>query len=262
MPCARSRRAFAGVPAKPATRMPCRSAAATTTASGLPGEWSSSSASTVVPRARARSSGPTNRPSTPGRRRDGVDVGQGTDGLDHDEASHGGVRRGRVGRGSSPQRRERPPAALPLGRVARGTGREHGIRPARHGGHDDGRGTGVQRGSDPDRVDGRHAHDERGPGVGERPAGRVEHGAVDGPVLGVDRHPVEPAGGQAPQQVDVARERPDAARGVGHPDAVRCCRPRSSSCRTTMSPSALVGSRAVRDPVRWTLAQRTGGGPP
>ena len=217
MPCARSRWAFAGVPANPATRMPCRFAAATTRPSGLPSERSSRSASTVVPRARARSSGPTNRPSTPGVAAIGVDVGQGADRLDHDEAAHRGVRRGRVRGGAAPQRRERTPAAVALGRVARRASREHGIRPAGHRRHDDRGGTGIQGGSDPDRVDGRHAHDERGPGIRQAPAGRVQGGAVDRAVLRVERHPVEAARREPPEQVDVGGEGPDAARVLDHP---------------------------------------------
>ncbi len=66
MPWARSRRAFSGLPPKAPTAMPWRAAADTTRPTGLPSEWSSSSASTVVPCESARSNGPMNRPSTPG----------------------------------------------------------------------------------------------------------------------------------------------------------------------------------------------------
>ncbi len=66
MPWARSRRAFSGLPPKAPTSIPWRAAAATTRPTGLPSEWSSSRASTVVPCDSARSNGPMNRPSTPG----------------------------------------------------------------------------------------------------------------------------------------------------------------------------------------------------
>ena len=125
-------RALSGVPAKAPTRMPWRPAAATTSPQRVARPRSSSSASTVVPSARARSNGPTNSPSTPGVDRDRVDLLEGPLRLDHDEARTAAFAVCRVGAPRPPTGRERPPAPLAERWVARGAGREHGIRGAGH----------------------------------------------------------------------------------------------------------------------------------
>ena len=96
-----------------------------------------------------------------------------------------------------------PQLRSPSGAIARGAGREHGIRGAVDRRDDDRGGPGVERGADPRSVHGRHAHGEGGAGIPERATDRVEVGTGDGTVLRIEREPVETAEGQPTQQVDV-----------------------------------------------------------
>ena len=254
MPCARSRWAFAGVPANPATRMPCR-----VRGRDHPAERVALRA-VVEERRRpwcpGRGRGRAGRRT--GRRRPGSPRSASTSARAPTVSTMTRQRTAAFaatgsGRGAAPQRRERPPAAVALGRVARRAGREHGIRPAGHRRHDDRGGTGIQGGSDPDRVDGRHAHDERGPGIRQAPAGRVQGGAVDRAVLRVERHPVEAARREPPEQVDVGGEGPDAARAVDHPRGDVPLRGRR--CRTPCGPPHR-RRPASRRPAPWAQSSR------
>ena len=216
MPWGRSRAAAAGDPAKAPTRMPWRAAAATITAIGPRGSWSSSSPSTVGPQGQGEVQGADEQTVDAGGGGDRVDVGEGTGGLDQRPTGHVGVGGGGLRGAASPHRRERAPAAVALGRVAGRASRADGIRDTGDRRHDDGGSTGIEGGPDPRRINGGHAHDQGGRGIRQGPADRVECGAVDRPVLGVDGEPVEAAGAEPQEQVGVGGEGPQTSRRRGH----------------------------------------------